>query len=222
MADPKKALEKMTVSPGSTPHLEADEQPFDMLAFWLEHRVLIQRVTVGVLAALIVYGVWVFNENRVDSGSKAALADAQQKNTKEAFQAVLNQWGGTPAAGTARLQLADILRGSGDIAGVEAVLNDFIRKDVKHPFYPGGFYSLAITYENAGRLDEAVAQFQAIVAQFQGSAYMNAAYMGLARVHKAQGKKEEARRACETVIQLLGEDRSVYKAQALAMLEKLK
>lgn len=179
------------VSPKGTP---APAQEFDLLAFWIQYRKLIIRVTVLLIIIVGVWGTIEFLKARKENQSKESLASA---TTADQLRKVIADWPGTPAGGSAHLLLADKLREDGKFDDAVKVLKDFSAQYPDHPLASNAVVSLGITYECAGKKDDALATYRQMSSSYPNHSLTPMALIGQARILMAQGKRDEAQKIAD-------------------------
>ncbi len=192
-------------------------QEFDLLAFWIEHQRLIIRLVIVALLAVAAWGAYLFMDYRKRVGSEEALANAK---TAADFQKTVNDWSGTPAAGTATVRLAEELRKEGKPEEAAKALRGFIDKYPVHPLRVSAAQALAASLEAAGKNEEALTAYQQFGAAHGRSAFAPLASIGQARVLMALNKTDDAQKLLETVEQKFPGNPFVYDARTL--LEEIK
>ncbi|MEO6786800.1 MAG: tetratricopeptide repeat protein [Chthoniobacteraceae bacterium] len=180
------------------PATPAPRQPqeFDLLAFWIQYRRLIIRLVVVAVLAVSAWGAWLFMDYRRRAGSEDALANAK---TAADYRKVSAEWQGTPAAGTALMQLAEDLRKEGKPAEAAQALREFLAKYPLHPLRIPAAHALAASLETAGKYDEALTAYQQFASAHGRSAFAPLAFIGQARVLMALHRTEEAQKVLESV-----------------------
>ncbi|MDD5350778.1 MAG: tetratricopeptide repeat protein [Chthoniobacteraceae bacterium] len=164
----------------------------------------------GILvAALVIFGGFQLRETLRTNGSLALYANAK---TAEEFQAVLQKYPGTIAAGNAALRLADLLRTDKKYDESVAVLRAFVEKYPTHPLAAGGWLSLASTYEAQGKLDEALDANNSAISKYPDAYATPIAMMAQARIYLLKGQKDDARRTYMDVASRF--QQSLYARQA--------
>jgi predicted negative regulator of RcsB-dependent stress response len=181
----------------STPATQPPQE-FDLLAFWIQHQKLITRLFIAALLGVVVWGAFLFMDYRRRAGSAEALGSAK---TSAEYRKVTADWAGTPAAGTAFVRLAEELRKEGKPAEAAQALREFIDQYRLHPLRIPAAHSLASSLETAGKLDEALVAYQRFGSDNAASTFAPLAFIGQARVLRALGKPEEARKVLESVEQ---------------------
>ena len=173
-------------------------QEFDLLAFWIQHQRLIIRLVIVALLGVLGWGAFLFMEYRKRAGSEDALANAK---TAADYRKVAADWPGTPAAGTASIELAEALRKEGKPAEAAQALREFLGKYPLHPFRVNAAHALAASLETAGKFDEALTAYQQFGTAHGRSAFAPLAFIGQARVLIALNRTDEAQRVLESVDQ---------------------
>jgi tetratricopeptide (TPR) repeat protein len=204
-------------APAGPPAAAQAPQEFDLLAFWIQHRRLIIRIVVLAFIGVAVWGTFEFFRFRKRIASEQALATAKSADD---FRRVTTDWAGTAAGGTAWLRLADELRKAGKPAESAQALRSFLEKYPLHPLRTAASHELAASLETAGKLDEALSDYQRLAAAGGKGAFAPLALLGQARVLLEQGKREEARKALETLEQQY--PNSPFFAEANRWLDEIK
>jgi len=170
-----------------------------------------------ILAGLVIFASVQIYQYQITSGSQSLYEKAQ---TASDFQAVLQKYPGTPAAGNAALRLADKLRAEKKYDESVTVLRGFIANYPQHPLAAGGWTSLAATYEMQGKLDEALQANQQGIAKFPEAYTTPIAMMSQARIYRAKGQNDDARRIYQDVSYRFPQ--SIYAQEASRELHFLK
>jgi tetratricopeptide (TPR) repeat protein len=194
MSQPASDSNETNAAPSTPP----PPQEFDLLAFWIQYQRLIIRLVIVALLGVAGWGAFLFMDYRKRVGSEEALANA---NAAADYRKVIADWQGTPAAGTAGIELAEALRKDGKPAEAAQVLREFLDKNPVHPMRVAAAHALAASLETAGKLDEALAAYQQFGSAYGRSAFAPLAYIGQARVLLALNRPDEAQRALESVDQ---------------------
>ena len=203
--------------PNSAPSTPPPPQEFDLLAFWIQYQRLIIRIIVVALIGVAVWGAFLFMDYRRRTGSEEALANAK---TADDWRKVGADWSGTPAAGTAGIELAEALRKEGKPAEAAQALREFLAKYPVHPMRVAAAHALAASLETAGKYDEALVAYQQFGAAHGRSAFAPLAFIGQARVLIALNRTEEAQKALESVEQKFPGNPFLHDARTL--LEEIK
>src|SRR5690349_15788500 len=97
-------MAKPTDQPPQT--IEIDDA-FDPLEFWIRHKQRIVLYTGLLVAALLIYGLYQFNQQRKVMAAEAALLQAK---TADDYQKLIAGYPESASAGTAYLRLAELQR----------------------------------------------------------------------------------------------------------------
>ncbi len=192
-------------------------QEFDLLAFWIQYRKLIVRVSAIILIVAAIWGGMEFMRSRKENQSKEALAAA--KDVAQLRQ-VIADWSGTPAAGSAHLVLADKLRTDGKYDDAVKVLQDFSAQYPDHPLFSDATMSLGVTYELGGKQNEALESYRKLVANRPKHHLAPLALIGQARILMAQNKRDEAQKVVSDLEARYKQ--SPFNSEEAALLEELK
>ena len=193
----------MPTDPAPTVHLNP-------LEIWYMYRAKILTYGGIVLAALVIFAAYQIYDYRRTTQSQALYEKAQ---TPADFQAVIDQYPGTTAAGNAALRAADKLRAEKKYDEAVAVLRHFIDKYPTHPFAAGGWISLASTYEMQGKLDQALEANTSAISKYPDAYTTPLAMLAQARISLQQGKKADARRIYQDVAGRF--QQSIYAREAI-------
>jgi predicted negative regulator of RcsB-dependent stress response len=210
--EPKPIIPEV-VGPKTTPA----NQEFDLLAFWIQYRKLIVRVTVIILIAAAIWGGMEFMRARKENQSKESLALA--KDVAQLRQ-VIADWPGTSAAGSAHLVLADKLRTEGKYDEAVKALQDFSAQYPDHPLFSDATMSLGVTYELAGKQNEALEAYRKLVANRPKHSLAPLALIGQARILMAQNKREDAQKVVNDLETRYKQ--SPFNSEEAALLDELK
>jgi TolA-binding protein len=174
-------------------------------------------IIIGLLAAICVlaaFGGYRLYTARRDAAAAALLASA---NNPAAFQKVMADYPGSPAAPSAALLLAVEQRREKNFAEANATLEGFIKQNPKHELVTTAKLALAANLESLGKPDEAFETYRRIAAEHPRDFNAPAALLSQVHLLKQKGQIEEARRVCETV---MTQYRESYTAQEAAQLLK--
>jgi TolA-binding protein len=174
-------------------------------------------IIIGLLAAICVlaaFGGYRLYTARRDAAAAALLASA---NNPAAFQKVMADYPGSPAAPSAALLLAVEQRREKKFAEANATLEGFIKQNPKHELVTTAKLALAANLESLGKPDEAFDVYRRIAAEHPRDFNAPAALLSQVHLLKQKGQIEEARRVCETV---MTQYRESYTAQEAAQLLK--
>lgn len=183
---------------------------FDPGQFWDQYKGKILLYGGLILVALLISVIFQVTEYRKLTASRAALATATDA---AGYQAVIDDFGGTMAAGNAHLLLAASQRGEKKFDDAIATLQSFLKSHPDHPLAGGALLSVGETQEAAGRSDEAIATYKEVVAKYSDSYGAPASLLAEAAILKNDGKKEEAQRIYEDVVSQFPESYMAQQAQ---------
>lgn len=173
--------------------LEQFNLPPDVIAFLRKNQRTIW-IVIGAIAIVIVaaalYGQ--YNDYREDKAATAlALAIQQEGEQKsEALTQVVDQYGSTSSGMWARIELAHLAAGRGDIAEALKEFND-VRSEISadDPLMPLILYALGVYFEKNNELGKAVEAFQQL-GTFSG--FESSSYEAMGRIYEQQGEKAKA------------------------------
>ena len=185
--------------------------------FWYNYRREILMGLIIVVAAVIAYGgYWMYNERR--EGAAAALLSSS--HDAAGYQQVISQYETTPAGTTAYLMLADAQRKDGKYADANATLQKFLDKNAKHELAPTARMAMAANLQSMGKMDEALASYQRVAADFPKSYDAPLALISQVTIFKDKGQPDAARRVCETILTQYRD--SIWANEAMGQLRELK
>jgi TolA-binding protein len=214
MASPYNASEPE--SPQDEQEEEIISTGFNALLFWDQYR---QSILLGagvLILAVVVFGVYMFNQSQKVAAAGAALASAA---TEDDFRAVIDKYPDTVAAGDASLILAGKLRADKKYDDSIQVLQTFLDKYPTHPLVAAGDLSIAETLETQGKMDDAMTRYQEVAAKYPDSYAAPVAVLDQANLLQYQGKIEDARRVFENFVAQFPD--SIFVNQAMAEMHLL-
>jgi TolA-binding protein len=190
---------------GSLPALMSSPSPttpptetgFDPLVFWFHHQAKILILVALFLVSMAGYGIFEWAHTHRLTASAQVFSSAK---TGDDFRKIIADYPGTPAAGNARLLLANQLRNEGKFDESSSMLRDFIDKYPKHELISGAWTSLAANQEAQGKTDDALATFQKVSTSYPTSYSAPVALLAEARILTTKGKTDEARRIYEQIM----------------------
>jgi tetratricopeptide (TPR) repeat protein len=180
--------------------------------FWLRYRKELAALLIFVVLIAAGVAVWKFNQERRETASSHALAEAR---TASDYQSIIDRYGDTAATAAAYLLLAEEQRKDGKPADANVTLQRFLDKFPRHELASTARMSQATNLEAMGKEDEATAVYQQIVSVDPGSFNAPAALLAQARILQAKGRTDEARRICEN---MMTQYRQSYAAMEAAQL----
>jgi len=185
--------------------------------FWYRFRNEILATIGIVLVALIGYGGYRFYSNHRESAAADLLGNAK---TTQQYQQVIDHYGDTNAGATAYLLLAQAQRSEGKFSESNNTLQAFVDKNLKHEFIPTARMAIAANLESMGKVDEALATYQRVAADYPKSFDAPMALIMQVSILKAKKQDDAARRICETVLTQYRE--SIWASEAMRELRSLK
>lgn len=180
----------MATEPVYHDDLEPDE-------FWEQHKFKILAYGIILLIAILGYGAYAWHTQSQAHASQTLFAEAR---TQEEFQAVMDQYPGSVAAGNAALRLAALQRDAAKYDEAIATLKSLIEKHPKYPLQPAAWLSLGTTYELKGDTELALTTYRETAERFPEEYTAPLAMMAQGRILTQQGKKEEATKVYQDVI----------------------
>jgi predicted negative regulator of RcsB-dependent stress response len=177
---------------------EATTDPaLDAQVFWYKFRNEIAILLVVAIVGIVGVAGYRFYRDRRDTTAATLFAAAK---TPAAYQEVINRYGDTGAAASAYLLLADAQRKDGKYAEANATLLKFLDKFPRHELATTARMAMAANLQAMGKQDEALATYQQIASVNATS--FNAPMALIEQVHILQdeGKINEARRICESIM----------------------
>ena len=182
---PAMARDTFHASASDEPEFEIDS--FELL--WEQHKSKVILAAAIILVALVgVFGWMIFSSAR-SSGAAKAFANAK---TADDYRAVIANYGSYPEAGDASLLLAESLRAAKKYDEANVVLNDFAKRQPKHPLAPLAKLAAAGNLALAGKTAEAEAQLESISQTDSTSFVAPSALMAEAELKLGQGQRDAA------------------------------
>jgi TolA-binding protein len=150
-------------------------------------------IGIGVLAAavtmLVSMGIANYKASRLTKAEQALMT----AKTPQQLEDVVTQYGSTPSAPVALLDMAKTLFNIGDYAQARAQYERFLKKYSTHDMRPTAELGLAYCTEADGKFNDAATQF-ADFAKKHSSNYLHPmAILSVARCMEQAGRKDEAR-----------------------------
>jgi len=214
MASPSNARE-----PDSSDEEEEEfiDVGFDPLLFWDQYSQIILLGGGILVAALVVFGIYEYNQLKRIAAAGTALAQAANEDD---YRQIIDKYPGTVAAGDASLLLAGKLRDARKYDDALQVLQTFLDKYPDHPLAAGGDLSFAETLDAQGKADEAVARYEEVAAKYPDSYGAPLALVAEANILKSEGKIDEARRIYENFVAQFPD--SLFTQEAMAEMHLLR
>jgi TolA-binding protein len=185
----------MTSQPAAQP-----SQPlsaFDPEIFWTLHK---QKILIGaLLLVLILLGGSIYFGLQAAKAQKAEAAYAAADSI-ESWQAVIQQFPDSIAAGDSYLRIGSKLREDGKYPESDAAYNAFIHQFLKHPLLVTGYMGLAANAELENHPDKALEDYKEAATQFSSTYMGPMALFQQARLTEAKGELKEAQQLFESIV----------------------
>lgn len=147
----------------------------------------------GILAAaLTVIGSNLYSHHKASMLAKAEQA-LMTARTPQDLEALVKEYGSTPAAPVAQLNLAKTLFNAGDTARARAEYEHFLKKFKNHEMKPIAELGLAYCTEADGDFNGAAAQFAEFTKKHAANYLYPQAILSVARCMEQAGRTDEAR-----------------------------
>jgi tetratricopeptide (TPR) repeat protein len=171
---------------------------FDPEVFWALHK---QKIVLGaVLAVLILLaGSIYFGLQAIQTQNAEKAYSAAQ--SIEAWQALIQQFPTSVAAGNAYLRIGAKEAEDGKFAESDTAYETFIRQFPKHPLSVNGYMGLAANAELEKNPDKALGFYRQVAALFGNSFQAPMALFHEARITAAKGQLKEAQALYESIVQ---------------------
>lgn len=180
------------LKPAIDPALEMSDSDL----FWQEHWQKFVWGLVGLVAAILLAGLWFLYTGHVRSAAESLFSEAKGP---EGWNAVIEQFPNSIPAGNARLLLAAELRDKGDLSGATAELDKLLAQQPNHPMAGTALLTLAELRRRQGDTGAALEAYRLVVSQFRQSFSAPLALLGEAELLRSQGKDGEAKAILESV-----------------------
>jgi predicted negative regulator of RcsB-dependent stress response len=189
----------------------------DAHVFWHKFKTeIVAAIVIVVLLIIGFAGYWFYSE-RQESAASTLLATA--KNA-QGYEQVIARYPNTAAGASAYLLLAQAQRNDRKFIESNATLQRFTDKNPKHELVSTAQMAIAANLESMGKMDEALAMYQQIAVKYPTSFNAPLALISKVRLLKAKSQFDEARRACETIINQYAA--SFWASEAMRELSSLK
>jgi TolA-binding protein len=150
-------------------------------------------IGIGVLAAavtvLVSMGIANYKASRLTKAEQALMT----AKTPQQLEVVITEYGSTPSAPVALLDMAKTLFNMGDYAQARAQYERFLKKYGQHDMRPTAELGLAYCTEADGKFNDAAAQFADFAKKHSTSYLYPTAILSVARCMEQAGRKDEAR-----------------------------
>ena len=150
-------------------------------------------IGIGVLAAAVTVIVSLGGANYKASRLVKAEQMLTTAKTPQQLDEVVTQYGSTPSAPVALLDMAKTLFNMGDYAQARAQYERFLKKYGKHDMRPMAELGLIYCTEADGDFNGAAAQFAEFAKKHSNSYLHPTAILSVARCMEQAGRKDEAR-----------------------------
>jgi hypothetical protein len=179
------------MSSKTPPVIEPAAPTLSVTEVWLEKNFKkVLMLCVAVIVAAILYGVVRYRTEAVAREAALAFTGA---DTVEGFDAVVSQFPGSVAAGSALLAKADLLWEKNQKDSSTAALKKFLAEFGTHPLAADTKLSLASRLEAMGEKAEAKKLYEELIGQNAESPLAPLAEIRLGDLLWAEGKTEEAK-----------------------------
>lgn len=155
-------------------------------------------ITIVIICAFFLTNSF-FRNNRLQKESRADTA-LMQANTAADFQAVLDDFGATPSAPLAMMELARKKFNAGEIDEADALYGKFLKKYKKHEMAPQARLNQITCIESKGEPQDAANQFGAFATEHNTTLLAPVALLSQARCLEELSKFDEAKQAYEDLI----------------------
>jgi len=167
--------------------------------FWENHWKKFAWGLAGIVVLILAVGAWKFWSQQVRASAESLLSEA---STPEEWQAVVERYPGTTAAGNARLLLAENLRQNGDLTGAVRELEAMIAAQPAHPLVGAAWLTLGGVRQLEGSGTEALEAYRTASSRFPESYTAPLALVAEGRLLVEQGSPGEARAVWQSVAAL--------------------
>ncbi len=179
------------MSSKNPPVIEPAAPTLSVTEVWLEKNFKkVLMLCLAVIVAAILYGVIRFRTEAVAREAALAFSGA---DTVEGFDAVVSQFPGSVAAGSALLAKADLLWEKNQKDSSTAALKKFLAEFGSHPLAADTKLALASRLEAMGEKAEAKKLFEELIGQNEESPLAPLAEIRLGDLLWDEGKTEEAK-----------------------------
>ena len=187
--------------------LEELNLPPDLIAFIRKNA---RNLQIGLICVVVLILAWIFydyyTEMQEKKGASLLASGLQTESTEQriaVLENVIKDYGRTDAARWSKLELAhlDYKEGRFEAAAAKykAILDAL---PANNSLVPLARLNLAQSYEEAGQVDQAIAQY---IILKKSAGFTNQAYWGLGRMYIAKEDTVQARKALEELLNSLDE-----------------
>ena len=157
-----------------------------------------QKALLGLVILAVIGGcAWIVIHNQKTGAEKSAAGALVKAEDATAYEAVIQKYPDTPAAGSAAVLAADAQWNEGKKTESIASLKSFIQANPEHPAVPSAQVSLGTKLLSEGKTDEAKSAFNGAVNHPQGRFLAPFALIQLGDIAKLAGNADEARELYE-------------------------
>ena len=178
------------------PALEPVMEFSDSDLFWQEHWKKFAWGLAALVALIMAVGVWKFWSARSLAAAEALYSSA---NSPEAWREVVQKYPGTVPAGNAQLQLAESLRGGGDLAAATSELQSFLQSQPEHPLAGTAWLTLGEVRQMQGENNGALEAYREASSKHADSYAAPLALLAEAKLLEQMGSPGEARAVLESI-----------------------
>lgn len=185
--------------------------------FWTRYKTPILIALAVVVCGAAGYGAFRLYAAKRDAAAASLLAEAKSAPD---YEKVIAQYPSSGAATSSALLLAAEQREKKQYAEANVTLEKFVNAQPGNEFVSTAKMAMAANLDSMGKTDQALQMYQQIAANYGQSYTAPLALIAQAQLLKGQGKIEEARQICETV---MTQHRDSYATlEATQMLKSLK
>lgn len=201
--------------------LEELNLPPGLISFIRKNSRKLQIVLVCAVILVVGWILFDYYSNVQERKGASLLASGLQSESDEqriqVLQQVIDEFGSTDAARWSKIELAHLEYREANYEAAAAKYKDIIDElSTDNPLQPLIRLSLAQSYEQAGQLDQALAQYNLLK---KSIGFADQAYGGLARIQMAKGDLAQARAAYLELLKILEEEQDPFmKSQVEAKL----
>ena len=178
------------LTPSTDPLLETQ-------VFWTKYKTPVLIGLIALIVGAVAFGAYWFYKQQRDSAAATALSTAKDE---AAYQKVINEHGGSPAAASAYIFLANEQRKKQNFAGSNETLQKFVSNYPKHELVTTAKMATGANLESLNKPDEALETYRRIAADYPKSFNAPLAMLAQVPLLKAKGQVDQARQVCETVL----------------------
>ena len=169
-----------------------------------------RNLQIGLICVVVLVLAWIsfdyYTEMQEKKGASLLASGLQAESAEqrvELLENVIREYGRTDAARWSRLELAHLDYKEGRFEAAAAKYKEILDAlPANNSLVPLTRLNLAQSYEEAGQLDQAIAQYSLLE---KSAGVANQAYWGLARMYMAKGDTALARKAYEDLLKSLGD-----------------